>query len=71
MGMKCQSEFRAALFILPNQTSAHQMLPGARHLTKMSEVGQVGPAATWSMYASSKGHHGLGQCCQTPQFLDL
>ena len=47
------------------------MLPGARHLTKMSEVGHVGPAATWSMYASSKGHHGLGHCCQTSQFLDL
>ena len=66
-----QSEFGAAPFILPNQTSARQMLPGARHLTKMSEVGHVGPAATWSMYASSKGHHGLGHCCQTPQFLDL
>lgn len=55
METKCQSELGAATFILPNQTSAHQMLPGARHLTKMSEGGQMGPAAKWKVYASSKG----------------
>lgn len=61
METKCWLEqVRAATFILPNQTSAHQMLPGARHLTRMSEAGQAGPAAKSRVYASSKGPVLLG-----------
>lgn len=50
METKCQSKFRVATFILPNQTSAQQMLPEARHPTKMSEVGQVRLAAKLSLF---------------------
>lgn len=45
MDAKCQRKHAVTTFILLNQKSEHQVLPGARHPTRMSEVGQVGPAA--------------------------
>lgn len=57
---KCQSKHAVTTFTLPNQKSEHQVLPGARHPTRMSEVGQVEPAAEGSVPGSSKGQPRLG-----------
>lgn len=60
LGTKCLSQHRVAPFILLNQESAHQMLLGVRHQTKMSEVGQVEPAAKLRVHASSERQPLLG-----------